>query len=104
MTTTTPQPGTTLDKGQSVPPSTTDKAKAGFLWGLFPVVLGAIIETLRQANLLFPDAPSWVLSACAAVLLILGPVASYVGVYLTPNRLLQSVTINDTPKIPPSSR
>lgn len=83
--------GTALATGDPTPPSTTAKANAAFLWGLVPVLLGAVVEVLTQATTLFAGAPTWVLTTCAVVLVILGPVAAYVGTQRTANRLLQPV-------------
>lgn len=63
------------------------------MWGAAPVLLGLLVEVLTQAQVLFPDAPPWVLQVIAFLLFAAGPVASYFGVKITPNLLLQPVVI-----------
>jgi hypothetical protein len=87
--------------GDPAPPTTTGKASAAFLWGLAPVILGGIIVVLQNATTLFAGGPAWVYTTAAVLLVILGPVASYLGAYHTPNRLLVGVqTVTTTPEVP----
>lgn len=89
--------GTVLPAGSDTPPTTTAKATAGFLYGLIPVVLGALVTVLQSTQTLWPDAPPWVKALIPVVLILLGPVSSYFGVNRTPNQLEQSVQIVDEP-------
>lgn len=97
-------PGVVFPAGGATPPSTTDKASAAAVYGLGPVLLGALIEVLNQAGVIFPDAdPLW-LRIIALVLVVLGPVASYYGAFRTPNLLRQPVQVVDAdldPGLPP---
>ena len=86
-------PGTVLLPGDPTPPTTTDKAVAAFLWGLVPVLLGAVIVVLQNATALFAGAPTWVFTAAAVLLVILAPVASYAGAWRVPNRMKVSVQV-----------
>lgn len=88
--------GRHLAAGDPVPPSTTHKAWAAFLYGIGPVVLGAVIEVLHQSGTLLPGAPPWVAQVVAVTLLVLGPVASYWGTWRTPNLLLQPTELTFT--------
>jgi hypothetical protein len=72
---------------------TADKAVAAFLWGLVPVVLGAVIVVLQNATTLLAGAPTWVFTAATVLLIVLAPAASYVGTYLTPNKLKVPVRV-----------
>lgn len=87
------EPGTVLAEGDPTPPSTTAKATAGFLYGLIPVLLGAVVTVLTETDTLWPDAPPWVQAAVPVVLILLGPVLSYFGVNRTPNLLKQPVQV-----------
>jgi hypothetical protein len=89
--------GTVLPAGSDTPPTTTAKAMAGFLYGLIPVALGALVTILTETDTLWPDAPPWVKSLVPVILVLLGPVLSYFGVNRTPNQLQQSVQIVDDP-------
>ena len=103
---TAPTVGTLLPEGSPVPASSTHKATAAVLWGVVPVVLGAVVEALDQTGRLFPTAPTWVLSTVALLLVILGPIASYFGVKRTPNLLKVAVVIASdgaAPSDPPPS-
>ena len=86
-------PGTVIAVGEPAPPTTTDKATAALLLGLVPVVLGGVVVVLQNATTLFAGAPAWVFTAAAVLLVILGPVAGYVGAWLTPNRLKVPVQV-----------
>jgi hypothetical protein len=90
-------PNTALEAGEPTPPTTEHKAYAA-LWGLIPIILGAVVEMLQQADTLFPDAPPWVLNVVAVVLIILGPVVSYLRVQATPNLLKQPVVVDPQPE------
>lgn len=89
--------GTVLPVGADTPPTTTAKATASFLYGLVPVVLGALVTVLQSTDTLWPDAPPWVKALVPVVLILLGPISSYFGAIRTPNQLEQSVQIVDTP-------
>lgn len=98
-------PGVVFPAGGATPPTTTDKAAAAAVYGIGPVLLGALLEVLNSAGVIFPDAdPLW-LRIIALLLIVLGPVASYYGAYRTPNRLkqpVQVVTGDLDPGLPPS--
>jgi hypothetical protein len=66
---------------------------SAFWWGLVPVVLGAVVVVLQNATTLFAGAPTWVATTAAVLLVVLAPVASYVGAFKTPNLLKVPVTI-----------
>lgn len=85
--------GTALAVGDPAPPTTAHKAVAGLWYGAGPVLLGAVLEVLFSADVLFPDASPPVKSGIATALILLGPVASYFGVKRTPNLLLQPVVL-----------
>jgi len=87
--------GPVLVAGTPTPPTTRDKAVAAFLWGLAPVLLGAALLVLEQATTLLAGAPAWVLTTCAVLLVILAPVASYIGAYRRPNLLRVPVQVLD---------
>lgn len=89
--------GTVLPIGADAPPTTTAKATAGFLYGLIPVVLGALVTILQSTDTLWPDAPPAVKAVIPVVIILLGPVLSYFGVQRTPNQLEQAVQIVDDP-------
>jgi hypothetical protein len=89
--------GTVLPIGADAPPTTTAKALAGAVWGGIPAVLGGVLAGLQEADVLFPDAPKWIISTIALVLIIISPLAGYFGVLTTPNKLEQAVQIVDTP-------
>lgn len=89
--------GTVLPIGSDTPPTTTAKATAGFLYGLIPVLLGALVTVLQTSDTLWPTAPEWVKALVPVVLILLGPVLSYFGVNRTPNQLQQAVQIVDDP-------
>ena len=97
-----PTAGTALAVGDPSPPVSTHKATAS-LWGLVPIVLGGVVEVLHQADVLFPDAPPWILQTCALVLLILGPVVSYIKVLQTPNLLKVPVVVGTPAQLVPPS-
>lgn len=89
--------GTVLPIGSDTPPTTTAKATAGFLYGLIPVLVGALVTILQSTDTLWPDAPPAVKALIPVVIILLGPVASYFGVNRTPNQLQQAVQIVDEP-------
>lgn len=89
--------GTVIPAGGDAQPTTTNKATAAALWGGIPAILGGVIAGLDQADILFPDAPSWVLSLISLILIIGSPIAGYYGAYKTPNQTEQAVQIVDTP-------
>lgn len=93
-------PNTALGVDDPSPPATSAKANAGLLWGLIPVIVGAALEILGEADVLFPGASSGVKTTIAIVVMFLGPVASYFGVYRTPNRLKQPVVVDPQPVAP----
>lgn len=74
--------------GGPTPPQTTHKAWAAVLYAAVPALLAGLVSVLSQAGVLFPGAPPWVLQGCAAVLLLLAPIAGGYGAYRTPNRVL----------------
>ena len=86
-------PGTVLPAGADAPPTTTHKAKAAVYYSLVPVLLGALLDVLLQAGVLFPDLSSGWKSAIALAVVALSPFAAYFGVFRTPNKLLVPVTI-----------
>jgi hypothetical protein len=94
------EPGTIYAEGDPAPPTTTAKAPAGFLYGLIPVLLGAVVTVLQTTDTLWPDAPPAVKSLIPVVLILLGPVLSYFGVNRTPNLLKQPVQVLPTPAQP----
>ena len=88
-----PVPGTVIPAGDPAPPTTPAKAWAALLWGLVPVLAAAVVVVLQNATTLFVGAPTWVLTTCAVLLLILSPVSSYIGTYRTPNKLKTPVMV-----------
>lgn len=95
-----PAAGTALAVGDPAPPTTAHKARAS-LWGGLLILLGAVVEVLHQADVLFPDSPPWVLQACALALLILGPIVSYIKVLQTPNLLKVPVVVGTPAQLAP---
>lgn len=89
--------GTIIPAGGDAQPTSTKKASAAALWGGVPAVLGGLLAALDQADVLFPDAPSWVVSTISLVLIIISPIAGYYGAYRTPNQTEQAVQVVEDP-------
>jgi uncharacterized protein YjeT (DUF2065 family) len=77
--------------GDPPPPTKSNKALRAGYWAGLPILMGVLINVLEGLGTFYPEAPDWLLRGAGYILMVLGPVFAYLGVYRTKDLLRQPV-------------